>query len=99
MSSSPKDRRRFLKEAALAGLAAGAVRGASAQEAATAKTAQMPDLHAYGERSRFETAARGGTMGDMYPPGGLAPGAKRDFGLRDRCKTPSDSSHPHRFTT
>lgn len=83
MSSPKKDRRRFLKQAALAGLAAGAAGSAMAQTSAPEKCEEsLAELHAYGERSHFETAVRSGTMGDMYPPGGLAPGAKRDFGLR-----------------
>jgi sulfane dehydrogenase subunit SoxC len=88
MQTQKKNRRVFLKNAALAGLAASVpvavtAPDASAQASPAEMTpAQSTELHGYGERSRFETAARTGTMGDMYPPGGLAPGAKRDFGLR-----------------
>src|ERR1700688_2733340 len=85
MSARKQGRRRFLKNAALAGLAAGAgsIGDASAQTLASEKTeTQLKDLHAYGDRSRYENGVRTGTMGDMFPPGGLAPDAKRDFGLR-----------------
>lgn len=89
MTAPKRNRRRFLKDAALAGLAAAAVPAATAPSARAQSSAgdksspSAPDLHAYGERSHFETAVRSGTMGDMYPqPNGLAPGARRDFGLR-----------------
>src|ERR1700676_3327884 len=83
MGAKKQDRRGFLKGAALAGLAAESIRNVSGQAAAPERRdAQPNDLHAYGERSRFEEAVRNGTMGDMFPLGGLAPGARRDFGLR-----------------
>jgi sulfane dehydrogenase subunit SoxC len=85
MATPKQGRRRFLKQAALAGLtaaAAGRANGQAPDSSASAQARLAKDLHAYGERSRFETAIRSGTMGDMYPPGGLAAGARRDFGLR-----------------
>lgn len=84
MSAREKGRRQFLKKAVLAGLSAGAIgTSAEAQTAEPGNTApDLKKLHAYGERSRFEAAARSGTMGDMYPPGGMPAGTPRDFGLR-----------------
>src|SRR5579864_7853019 len=69
MNSKQSGRRRFLKNsAALAGLAVGAVQPVSAQSAAPEKTGTPPkDIHAYGERSRFETSLRTGAMG-LYDP-------------------------------
>jgi sulfane dehydrogenase subunit SoxC len=60
MNSKKSGRRRFLKEgAALAGLALGATRMASGETPdSEAGKASPKDLHAYGERSRFETSAR-----------------------------------------
>src|SRR3979490_605709 len=87
MISKESGRRRFLKNgAALAGLAVGAMQPASGQDAGTEKTEAHPkDLHAYGERSRFESSARLGAMG-LYDP---APsGYHRDFGFR----TPTQDS-------
>ncbi len=80
---NPKDsgRRRFLKNgAALAGLAVGAVRSAKAETPAAEGAAMPPaDIHAYGQRSHFETSSRRGAPG-LYDP---APADyHRDFGLR-----------------
>ena len=60
MDARERGRRRFLKNgAALAGLALGAVPSLSAETpAAEKRDAPAKDLHAYGERSRFETAVR-----------------------------------------
>jgi len=73
MISKESGRRRFLKNgAALAGLAVGAIQPANGQDAGAEKTEARPkDLHAYGERSRFESSARLGAMGlyDAAPPG------------------------------
>ena len=83
MSANQKGRREFVKKAFLAGLTAGAIGNASAQTAEPEKArADLKKLHEYGERSRFEAAVRSGTMGDMFPPGGMPPGTPRDFGLR-----------------
>jgi sulfane dehydrogenase subunit SoxC len=60
MDSEQSARRRFLRDgAALAGLAVGGIPSASAQTP-TPETPAIPpqDARAYGERSRFETAAR-----------------------------------------
>jgi sulfane dehydrogenase subunit SoxC len=79
MNSKLSDRRRFLKNGvALAGLAVGGIRPASAQTPESEPPGVHPqDLHAYGERSRFENAVRIGRMG-LYPRGGPSV----DFGLR-----------------
>ncbi len=65
MNAEGRGRRRFLKDAALAGLVAGTIRSASAQtggpEGSNAMEAAAKDpriYRAYGVRSRFETAAR-----------------------------------------
>src|SRR5690349_8642364 len=87
MISKQSGRRRFLKNsAALAGLAVGAVQPINAQSAAPETAGAPPrDLHAYGDRSRFETSLRTGAMG-LYDP---APqGYHRDFGFR----TPTQDS-------
>jgi len=81
MTPKTSGRRRFLKNsAALAGLALGA--GGAAQAADNPpenSAAPALDLHAYGRRSRFETAIRYGAMG-LYDP---APaGWHQDFGYR-----------------
>jgi sulfane dehydrogenase subunit SoxC len=69
MTNQQSDRRRFLKEsAALAGLALGASRLASGQPPGTeAAEAGAKDLHAYGERSRFENSVRLGSNGYFRP--------------------------------
>jgi sulfane dehydrogenase subunit SoxC len=87
MNSKQSARRRFLKNsAALAGLAAGAIRPASGQSAGSERAdAHSKDIHAYGERSRFENSARVGAMG-LYDP--APPGYHRDFGFR----TPTQDS-------
>ena len=87
MISKESGRRRFLKNgAALAGLAVGAMQPASGQDAGAEKTEAHPkDLHAYGERSRFESSARLGAMG-LYDP--ASSGYHRDFGFR----TPTQDS-------
>src|SRR5580700_7534586 len=80
----PKDsgRRSFLKNgAALAGLAVGMVKIAKGDTPAPEGSATpLKDLHSYGERSRYETAARLGAMG-LYDP--APPGYHRDFGYRN----------------
>jgi sulfane dehydrogenase subunit SoxC len=59
MNPKHSGRRRFLKEgAALAGVALGATRLAISQTPASDAVARPKDLHAYGERSRFETSVR-----------------------------------------
>ena len=87
MNSKQSARRRFLKNsAALAGLAAGAIQPASGQSAGSETADAHPkDIHAYGERSRFENSARVGAMG-LYDP--APPGYHRDFGFR----TPTQDS-------
>ena len=87
MISKESGRRRFLKNgAALAGLAVGAMQPASGQDAGAEKTEAHPkDLHAYGERSRFESSVRLGAMG-LYDP--ASSGYHRDFGFR----TPTQDS-------
>jgi sulfane dehydrogenase subunit SoxC len=87
MNSKQSARRRFLKNsAALAGLAAGAIHPASGQSAGSEPAdAHSKDIHAYGERSRFENSARVGAMG-LYDP--APPGYHRDFGFR----TPTQDS-------
>jgi sulfane dehydrogenase subunit SoxC len=86
MTSKRTGRRRFLKEsAALAGFALGAKRFASGQSRGSEATeVRGKDLHAYGERSRFENSVRTGNNGffgnmrDDVPK----PGVPRDIGLR-----------------
>ena len=76
-------RRRLLKSGAiLAGLAAGGWQTASG-EAPEAGAPDIPpkDLHAYGERSRFETAIRTGALG-TWPQPTSPPNYHRDFGFR-----------------
>ena len=70
MNDKELGRRRFLKEgAALAGLAAGAVRSASGQTSGNEPSeARLKEVHAYAARSRFETSARA-------PIGGIGPQA------------------------
>src|ERR1700682_2368983 len=85
MSVNPKqsDRRRFLRDgAALAGLAVGVMRPARRATLA-AETPEVPakDLHAYGERSRFETSLRTGSIG-TWPTLTSGPDYRRDFGFR-----------------
>lgn len=65
MESKKPSRRKFLKggaEAAVAGLAVGAIGSASASAQTVAPDAHAPkplkDLVAYGERSRFVTSVR-----------------------------------------
>ena len=80
MNAKPSGRRRFLKVgAATAGLAVGALRAASGAVAGTDATELHPkDLHAYGERSRFEDSTiRIGSMGRWTTGSGTA-----DFGFR-----------------
>jgi sulfane dehydrogenase subunit SoxC len=72
MDSKQNPRRRFLKSAAMAGLAVGATRPASGQGGAS------KDAHKYGERSRFEDSSRAGSLG-LWPP---AAGPTRDYGFR-----------------
>ena len=59
MNTKKSGRRRFLKDAALAGLAVGGIRSASGQtQEAEKPEVRTRDLNAYGERSRFVTTAR-----------------------------------------
>ena len=59
MKAKERGRRRFLKDAALAGLAVGGIRSASGQtQVAEKPEVRTRDLRAYGERSRYETAVR-----------------------------------------
>jgi sulfane dehydrogenase subunit SoxC len=80
LDSKQSPRRRFLKHGtALAGLAVGAIRSASGQALGSVTPGAIPgDLHAYGGRSRFENAARVGSLG-LWPP---AAGPSRDYGFR-----------------
>jgi sulfane dehydrogenase subunit SoxC len=75
MNSRPSSRRRFQREsAALAGWAAGATQIAIGQTAGSEAGEGRPkDLHAYGERSRFETSVRIGNNGRWakYPLPGV----------------------------
>src|SRR5258708_16751239 len=85
MSVKPKQsgRRRFLRDsAALAGLAVGVMRSArgATLSAETAEVAAK-DLHAYGERSRFEMSVRTGSIG-TWPTQTSGPDYRRDFGFR-----------------
>jgi sulfane dehydrogenase subunit SoxC len=76
-------RRHLLKSGAiLAGLAAGGWRTARG-ETPPAEAPDVPpkDLHAYGERSRFETAIRTGALG-TWPQPTSPPNYHRDFGFR-----------------
>jgi sulfane dehydrogenase subunit SoxC len=76
-------RRRFLKSGAmLAGMAVGAVRTAGG-EALEAETSDIrpKDLHAYGERSRYETSIRTGSLG-TWPQPTSPPDYQKDFGFR-----------------
>ena len=87
MDSTPRNRRGFLKQgAALAGLVVGAGVPASAQTAAAPAAAtpdahhsSLPELIAYGERSRFVTSKREPVM-DRHSPD--------DFGLTFHVNTP-----------
>ena len=82
MEKNP-DRRRFLKNGALlAGMAAGTLGdgGGNPLEAETSDT-RPKDLHAYGERSRFETSGRTGALG-TWPQPTSPPGYHKDFGFR-----------------
>ena len=87
MDSKPRNRRGFLKQgAALAGLVVGAGVPASAQTAAAPAAAapdehhsSLPELIAYGERSRFVTSKREPVM-DRHSPD--------DFGLTFHVNTP-----------
>src|SRR5712692_4740114 len=85
MSIQPKQsgRRRFLRHgAALAGLAVGLTRAAKGATLA-GETPEVPakDLHAYGERSRFEMSLRTGSIG-TWPTQTSGPDYRRDFGFR-----------------
>jgi sulfane dehydrogenase subunit SoxC len=77
------DRRRFLKKGALlAGLAVGGV-GTAGGDTLWAEPAEArpEDLHAYGERSRFETSTRKGSLG-TWPQPTSPPDYHKDFGFR-----------------
>jgi sulfane dehydrogenase subunit SoxC len=77
LDSKPSPRRHFLKNASvMAGLAAGVARSARGQT--PAPEVRPNDLHAYGERSRFENSRRVGSLG-LWPP---AAGPIRDYGFR-----------------
>src|SRR5260370_38941829 len=85
MSAKPKQpgRRAFLRDgAALAGLAMGVARPARGATLAE-ETPDVPPkgLHAYGERSRFETSLRTGSLG-TWPTLTSGPDYRRDFGFR-----------------
>ena len=68
MNSKQSGRRQFLKNsAALAGLAAGAITPAGATPPASESVEQ---LHAYGERSHFESWTRKGKH--LWPPRGAS---------------------------
>ena len=56
MNSTQSDRRRFLKDAALAGIAVGGITSASGQ--APTSESRHADIGAYGERSQFENSVR-----------------------------------------
>jgi sulfane dehydrogenase subunit SoxC len=76
-------RRRFLKSGAiLAGMAAANIRttGGETLDAESADI-QPKDLHAYGERSRFETSIRTGALG-TWPQPASPPDYHKDFGFR-----------------
>jgi sulfane dehydrogenase subunit SoxC len=76
MNSKQSGRRQFLKNgAALAGLAAGAITPAGATPPASESVEQ---LHAYGERSHFESWTRKGKH--LWPPEGAS--GSRDYGFR-----------------
>src|ERR1700681_1370812 len=63
----------------MAGLAVGATRSASGQALKSETSEARPkDLHAYGERSRFEKSSGIGSLG-LWPP---AAGPTRDYGFR-----------------
>ena len=81
MSTKGQGRRQFLKGGAsrIDRRSRRRCRGADSEPGEDRRSAQ--NLHAYGERSQFETAIRVET-GDMYPLAGLPPGARRDFGSR-----------------
>ena len=79
MNSEQSGRRKFLKKgAALAGLAAGGILPASA---ATPASESVDQLHAYGQRSHFESWTRKGKH--LWPPAGNVEGAPRDYGFRN----------------
>jgi sulfane dehydrogenase subunit SoxC len=81
MDSRQSRRRQFLKNgAALAGLAAIPSAGSRILGSETAE-ANSEDLHAYGERSRFENSVRTGTIG-LWPPNGVPAAGRKDYGLR-----------------
>src|SRR5579859_1222776 len=82
MKAKESGRRNFLKHgAALAGLAVGTARAATAGAMpADSPDAPAKDPHHYGERSRFETATRLGAPG-LYDP--APPGYHMDFGWRN----------------
>src|ERR1700690_728407 len=77
------DRRRFLKDGAmLAGMAVGGVRPVGGNVlVAEAADIQPRNLHAYGERSRFETSVRTGSLG-TWPQPTSPPDYHKDFGFR-----------------
>jgi len=63
MSPKQTDRRRFLKNsAALAGLAVGASATSFPAAAAEPALEKVDELHLYGERSRFVTDVRNGSI-------------------------------------
>jgi sulfane dehydrogenase subunit SoxC len=76
------DRRSFLKGGAIvAGLAAGGLSPATGSVFAEATEIRAKDLHAYGERSRFETEIRTGALG-TWPQPTSPPDYHKDFGFR-----------------
>ncbi len=84
MDKKKRGRRRFLKEAALTGLAVGgAIRSAGAQTGAAEKSdGRTKGLYpfAYGERSHFVDSLRTGTNG--FYGVDQRPGVPRDYGFR-----------------
>lgn len=82
MEKTP-DRRRFLKSGSLlAGLAFTCVGIANSNTLGAETTELAPkDLHAYGERSRFESSLRSGALG-TWPQPTSPPDYHKDFGFR-----------------
>jgi sulfane dehydrogenase subunit SoxC len=82
MEKTP-DRRRFLRDSSLlAGLAFGGLGVARGETLGAETTETSPkDLHAYGERSRFETSIRTGALG-TWPQPTSPPDYRKDFGFR-----------------
>lgn len=77
------NRRRFLKDGILlAGMAVGGMQTASGKNLeAESEEIRPKDLHAYGERSRFESSTRTGALG-TWPQPTSPPDYHKDFGFR-----------------